>query len=88
MKQAILTAATATLFLVTVGISSSFANTGTQNTDHGSGGHHSFSSGKDYGTHVSDHAKSTEGKGGIGRKGFSGDHNHGNHKGFSGVRKD
>ena len=85
-KNGLLTVAGAALFLVTVGVSSSFANSGTPQTDHGSSDHHTFSSGKEYGQHVSGHAKSVEGKGGLGRKGFSGDHNHGNHKGFSSIK--
>ena len=49
--------------------------------------HSKIESGADFGKHVSDHAKSEKGKGGLGKKGFSGDHNPGkHHQGYSGIK--
>ena len=79
MKKQALTAAIAALFLVVVGVNSGFAkkadSDGTNTEASGSMHGHTFDSGKDFGKHVSEHAK--DGK--LGK-----DHNPGKHQGFSG----
>ena len=85
-KSTILTTAIAALFLITVGVNSGVAakdnakskTTGTQSeksSKKDSGGHMSIDTGKEFSQHVRGHNDS-----------FSGNHNPGKHRGFSGVK--
>jgi len=86
-KQTVLITALAALFIVTLGVNSGFAQKtdgqekgANKQSEQSSGsmsmsGHEGIETGRDFGEHVSGH----DGK-------FSGDHNPGNHKGFSTVK--